>query len=426
MRAHEKKVFRQILTLSAAFAALLSVNTGLSAASGPESLKLTTVVLDAGHGGTDPGAVSKDGKTKEKNLTLAISKKVGEKINAGFPEVKVVYTRPDDKFVTLGSRAEIANRNRANLFISFHINSFDTSRPDGFSTHILGESSKKDTDLFEYNMNVCKKENSVMLLEDDYTTKYQGFDPNDPESFIFFHLMQNAFYEQSLLFAADVNNALGSVGFRHNRGIHQDPFFVLWKTTMPSVLIESGFISNDGDLAVLLAEDGVEKIAEAVYQAFKVFKARYDGSTDVNAGEAKAAPEPEKPVVEPPVKAQEPEKPAEEPEKPAVELPQPKDTAAIAPAAVETPEPAVKEPQLPQKRFGVQVLVSSKNLALDDPYFGGRTARAYKADEVYKYVVCETATEEEVKKIFPSVQKDFEDCFMVKIDGEKLQFWGRR
>ena len=196
-------------------------------------LKLKTVVIDPGHGGKDAGCVSRDKKTYEKNLTLSISKLLGDKITRAYPDVKVIYTRTTDKYITLNDRAEIANRNHADLFISIHINSFSTASPNGFSAHILGQSSNKNRDLFSYNMDVCRRENSVILLEEDYTTKYQGFDPNDPESFIFFNLMQNAFYEQSLLFAADVEKELSKGPITHSRGISQDPFYVLWKTTMP-------------------------------------------------------------------------------------------------------------------------------------------------------------------------------------------------
>ena len=142
-------------------------------------LKLKTVVIDAGHGGKDAGAVSPDRKTYEKNITLAIAKLLGQKIQAAYPDVRVVYTRTTDRYVTLNDRAEIANGCNADLFISIHINSFSKSSPNGFSSHILGQSGNKDRDLFSFNQELCRRENSVILLEDDYATKYQGFNPND-------------------------------------------------------------------------------------------------------------------------------------------------------------------------------------------------------------------------------------------------------
>jgi len=378
---------------------IMAASINLYAASAPkQDLKLKTVVLDAGHGGTDPGAISKDGKTKEKDLTLKISKLVGKKILEAYPDIKVVYTRPDDKFVTLQDRADIANKNQANLFISIHINSFTTSTPDGFSTHILGESSKKNTDLFAYNMNVCKRENSVILLEDDYSTKYQGFDPNDPESFIFFHLMQNAYFEQSMLFAGDVQAELGKTsGFQNDRGIHQDPFYVLWRTTMPSVLIENGFISNAKDLAVLNSEEGLDNIATGIFRAFVKFKDRYDGSTDYEKVTER------KPTIKP--------VPTEEPAK------------ETKPAHETKPAPA---PSNAAVLYGIQVSVSSRDLSEKDPFFQGFPITKHKSATMIKYVAYEQESESEVKEKYKEVVKKFPDSFIVKIEGSKFTYWGRR
>ena len=161
-----------------------------------QNLKLRTVIIDAGHGGKDAGAVSKDKKSYEKTFTLSIASKLAEKIRQEFPDVKVVMTRTDDHFVELRDRAAIANKANGQLFISVHINSSASTSPNGFSVHILGQSSNKNRDLFAYNMDVVKRENSVILLEDDYSTKYQGFDPSDEQSYIFMTLMQNAHLEQ--------------------------------------------------------------------------------------------------------------------------------------------------------------------------------------------------------------------------------------
>ncbi|MBQ0044289.1 MAG: N-acetylmuramoyl-L-alanine amidase [Bacteroidales bacterium] len=397
-----------------------------------QDIKLKTVVLDAGHGGTDPGAVSRDGKTKEKDLTLKISKLVGAKINAAYPDVKVVYTRPEDKFVTLQDRADIANKSQANLFISIHINSFTNANPDGFSTHILGESSKKDQDLFAYNMNVCKRENSVILLEDDYTTKYQGFDPNDPESFIFFHLMQNAFYEQSLLFAADVQSELEKGKcFQNNRGIHQDPFFVLWKTTMPSVLIENGFISNPKDLSVLKSDEGLDKIAESIFKAFAKFKDRYDGSTEFNKAVQSSSTAAKTTAESKPANNTKDAEKTTADSKPAnnTKAAEKNDTEKKQDVVKAEPKKEVKDfvPASPDKTmYGIQVVASSKLMAADDPYFKGYPVSCHKSGNVYKYVICEQESEENMKKDFREATKKFPDAFMVKIEDERFTFWGRR
>ena len=191
------------------------------------SLSLSTVVIDAGHGGKDAGAVSKDNRTYEKNLVLDISGRLADRIAEEYPDVKVVRTRSTDEFIELRERAAIANRANANLFISIHINSNRSTAPNGFSIHILGQSSNKDRDLFAYNMDVVRRENSVILLEDDYKTNYQGFNPSDPESYIFMQLMQNAYLEQSLLFASMASQHLEGGPIKANRGISQNPFYVL-------------------------------------------------------------------------------------------------------------------------------------------------------------------------------------------------------
>ena len=145
-------------------------------------LGLNTVVIDPGHGGNDPGCISKDRKTREKDLTLDISKRLARKIRAEYPEMKVLQTRNTDVFIPLVQRAQIANSAHANLFISIHINATTGTAANGYSVHVLGQSSKKGRDLYSNNFNECARENSVILLEDDYSTNYQGFDPNDPES----------------------------------------------------------------------------------------------------------------------------------------------------------------------------------------------------------------------------------------------------
>ncbi|MCQ2136232.1 MAG: N-acetylmuramoyl-L-alanine amidase [Bacteroidales bacterium] len=451
------------------------------------SQTLKTIVIDAGHGGHDPGAVSKDGKTKEKDITLAISKLFGQKIKAAFPEVKVIYTRTTDVYVTLNERAAIANRNQANLFVSVHINSFPTTGPHGYSAHILGESSKGH-DLQAFNLNECKRENSVMLLEDDYSEKYEGFNPNEPESFIFFHLMQNAFYEQSLLFAADVNKAYGDARiFRTSRGIQQDPFWVLWKTAMPSVLVESGFISNDGDLEVLRSGEGPEKIASALLEAFKVFKARYDGSVtydkkpsvrpeatastkpEVKAEGEKAAkpeaatsvgatPAPATSVSTTPATASKPEssvgtkpvvgaqvsvstKPEVQAEGEKAAKPEASVSVSATPepaASVRTPEASVsvsttpapatvaKPEQKATVRYGVQVTATSRELKSDDPLFLGHPVNVYKSGTLNKYIIGETDNEQQAKNFYNTIKEKYPESFIVRIENDSPRFWGRR
>lgn len=248
------------------------------------NLRFSTVVIDAGHGGKDPGCISRDRQTQEKNLTLDIARKLGEKIRSGCPGIKVVLTRDSDEFISLAERAEIANRNGANLFISIHINASTKTTPNGYSVHVLGDSSKKDRDLFAFNMDVVKRENAVIFLEEDYSTKYQGFNPDDPRTYIFMTLMQGANREQSLNYAQMVSECLDVCPIAANRGIRQDPFFVLWKTSMPAVLVELGFISNEEDLGTLRNEECRDRLADGLFQAFIQYRTAYDksvGAVDV-------------------------------------------------------------------------------------------------------------------------------------------------
>ena len=243
-----------------------------------DGLRLSTVVIDAGHGGKDAGCISADGKTYEKTLTLDISRRLADLIKEAYPDVKVILTRDSDKYITLDDRAVKANNAGADLFISIHINAAERKSPNGFSVHVLGQSSNKNRDLFAGNMEVCRRENSVILLEDDYSTKYQGFDPSDPESYIFMVLMQNSHLEQSMKFAQTADTKLRGGPLRNDRGVSQDPFYVLWKTAMPAVLVELGFISNATDLAVIKRPEHRQELAQCLLEAFKSYKENYDAS----------------------------------------------------------------------------------------------------------------------------------------------------
>ena len=238
-------------------------------------------MIDPGHGGKDPGCVSKDNKTYEKTITLDIGKTLAEKIREAYPDVKVVMTRETDVYVTLDERAAIANEADADLFISIHINANTSSAPSGYSVHVLGQSSNKNRDLFANNMDVCIRENSVIMLEDDYNTKYQGFDPANPESYIFMMLMQNAYLEQSLRFAEQVHSNLEGGPITKPRGMSQDPFYVLWKTSMPAVLLELGFMSNASDLEKLRDKSNRDELAGKIFEAFGSYKNVYDESINL-------------------------------------------------------------------------------------------------------------------------------------------------
>lgn len=232
---------------------------------------VSVVVIDAGHGGEDPGALGK--VLKEKDITLAIALKVGKCIEENYPGVKVIYTRNTDVFIPLHERAEIANKNHADLFISIHANA--TKNPDvyGMETYAMGLHTN------EKNLEVAKKENAAIIFEKDYTLHYEGYDPNSPESFIIFSLMQNTYLAQSLDFAGHVQSYAGEIASRNDRGVKQAGFLVLWKTTMPSVLIEVGYITNPHEEKYLGSEDGQMQIATAICKAFGEYKQKIESNS---------------------------------------------------------------------------------------------------------------------------------------------------
>jgi N-acetylmuramoyl-L-alanine amidase len=240
-----------------------------------ESGLLKTVVIDAGHGGNDPGAIS--GGVKEKDLVLSVALRLGNKIRYQFPDVKVVYTRSGDVFVPLYERAAIANKNKADLFISIHANYVSETFVSGTETFTLGLHRTRE------NLEVAKKENSVILLEKDYTTNYQGFDPKETESYIMFENMQAEFQSQSIDLAANIQDEFTDNLKLKNRGVKQAGFLVLRKSSMPSVLIEIGFISNPTERKFLTSETGKEKVAESVFQAFTYYKKSIDMKSRFNA-----------------------------------------------------------------------------------------------------------------------------------------------
>lgn len=236
-----------------------------------KELKIKTVVIDAGHGGKHPGTTGK--YTKEKEITLKVALKVGKLIEQNVPGVKVLYTRKTDVFIGLAERAKVATDNHADVFISIHANSLPEDTPYARKQSIFGtETYVMGLHKNEENFEVAKRENSVILLEDNYQEKYQGFDPNSPESYILFSLYQSASQEGSLLLASKIENEFGTRAGRKSRGVKQAGFQVLWETTMPSVLVEIGYLSNVKEERELNDEKVQDYIASAVYRAFKEYK----------------------------------------------------------------------------------------------------------------------------------------------------------
>jgi N-acetylmuramoyl-L-alanine amidase len=232
--------------------------------------KIKTVVIDAGHGGGDTGSMSKDKKYKEKNITLAVALKLGAMMNVAYPSINVIFTRNSDYFIPLGERPAIANRNKADLFISIHVNSEVGTSGRGTETYVMGNHVSGNFDLI-------KRENSVITMENDYSTKYAGFNPNSPESYIIFSLLQNSHLEQSVKLAQCIQEEYKNGPVLINRGVKPGALYVLWKAAMPAILTEIGFISNNNDLEILVSEDGQRKIAADILRAFSKYKTLYEG-----------------------------------------------------------------------------------------------------------------------------------------------------
>ena len=382
-----KSLFSPVLVL---WAVLLSASIVPYGAFAQDRLKLSTIVIDPGHGGHDSGCISLDKKTYEKNIALDISKRLAKKINESLPGVKVVLTRSDDTFVTLSGRADIANDINADLFISIHVNAqAKGTSANGYSIHCLGQSSVKGNDLFSKNLDLCKRENSVILLEDDYQTRYQGFDPSDPQSYILFSLVQNAHLEHSLVFAEDVANAMKGGPISHNRGVSQDPFWVLWRTTMPAVLVEVGFMTNANDLKALRSPEDRDRIAENLLKAIKTFKKRYDSSTSTATAQER------------------PSKPESAQETKTESKPEPKpETGKVA-----EPSGVI---------YGVQVLATSRKMKASDAFFKGYTPLEVRSGKLYKYILVAGDDLSAVRKKKKELDKKFPGCFVVSKDGETV------
>lgn len=291
---------------------VLAVNIAtVSAQNDGGSYKMKTIVIDAGHGGQDPGNVGTGRhKKKEKDIALDVALRVGRFINDLFPDIKVLYTRNTDVFIGLNERADVANKADADLFMSIHCNAAKNPEAFGAETFTLGLHKNDE------NLQVAMKENQAIFLEDDYESKYEGFDPNSPESIIALTIMQSAFLEQSLKVSASIQKQFKEKVGRKDRGVKQAGFLVLRRTTMPSILIELGFLTNVAEEDFLNSENGRIVMASAIFKGFKEYKERMEGGASVGTKETAPKTEQEpvaitKPEEKPALKEQPAPKPAE-------------------------------------------------------------------------------------------------------------------
>lgn len=234
-----------------------------------QEYRIRKVVIDAGHGGKDPG--THGSFSNEKDIALKIALELGATIEKYLPDVEVIYTRKDDRFIELIDRADIANKNRADLFISIHCNAIANKYTKGTETWVMGAHKESD------NLEVSKRENAVILLEEDYETKYEGFDPNSPESHILFTLYQSAYQENSLNLASKIETQFKDRVGRKSRGVKQAGFVVLYKSSMPSVLVETGFLTHAEEERQLNDPTWQSYIASGIFRAFRDYKEEIEG-----------------------------------------------------------------------------------------------------------------------------------------------------
>lgn len=365
-----------------------------------------TLVIDAGHGGDDTGAVG-PGKVREKDLTLRYALAFGKMVEQNCPDVKVIYTRMTDRFVELYRRAEIANRNKADLFISIHINALPKGKvAHGFQTYTLGTSKRtgKKTGVLE-NLEVAKRENAVILMEKDYQQTYQGYDPNSPESNIMFEFIQDKNMENSVELAKYMQKYVCQATGRQDMGAQQDNLAVLRLSSMPGCLVECGFISTRDEESFMNSKGASEKYARGLYNAFVAYLKHHGGS-----GTISYMPVPEA-EVEPVVKTEEPVQPRSE------ESAQPQSEKPVQPRPEEPVAPVVSAPV-----FKVQIMTSSTKLKASDARLKGlKDASNYKEGGLYKYTVGSSTNYNEMYRLRKDLVKRFPEAFIVAFrDGVRM------
>ena len=339
-----------------------------------------TVVIDAGHGGKDPGAISANKKLYEKEVTLKVALMVGENIKKNHPEVKVLYTRKTDVFVGLNDRARMANKANADLFISIHTNAAQNRTAKGAETYTLGIEEERT----ERNLEIAKRENGVIFLEDNHEKTYANFNPNSPESYIIFEYMQSEFVKESIHIAQYVQEHLTIDANRHDRGVRQAGFLVLNATSMPSILVELGYISNTEDAKYLGSDTGQKRMSRCISEAFDKY---YADLKKLNAAHPIAATT----------------------------------TQPDSQAPVEEHVKAIQENDN-HPVFKVQFLSSSKQLSQGDNAFKGlRPVEFYYDKGLYKYTYGASTNYNEIIKVKKKVNEKFKDAFIIAfIKGERI------
>ena len=362
-----KLIFSVILQLL--LSALIIIITEIPSYSQTDN-KINTVVIDAGHGGKDPGAIGSI--SYEKDIVLDIALKTGYYIEKNLQDVNVIYTRKTDKFVELHERAEIANSNSADLFISIHVNAHEDPTIKGTETYVMGQNTK------DKNMRVAKQENSAILYEDNYKEEYEGYNPNSPENHIIFSLATDTYLEQSASFASMVQKQFRERAKRKDHGVKQAGLVVLWQTTMPSVLIETGFISNKSEELYLNREYGKNIIASAIFRGFRQYKRRIESNSELS------------------------------------------EEKIVRNASDETGGYNQNSRDI---FFGVQILSSAENLSTDSEQFNGVDVNKYKHNGKYKYYVGKSQNIEKIVRIKHDIREEFPNAFVVAFkNGRRISY----
>ncbi len=369
------------------------------------------LVIDAGHGGKDPGAIGRF--SREKNINLSVAKKFGQLVEQNCPDVKVIYTRKSDIFVPLDKRADIANKANADLFISIHTNAMPGRKiARGAETYTLGMARA------DANLEVAKRENSVILIENDYKQRYEGFDPNSAESYIIFEFMQDKYMAQSVDLAKEIQKEFRTTAGRQDKGVHQAGFLVLRQTSMPSVLVELGYISTHDEEAFLNSQNGISKLSQSIFNAFVSYYKAQDGKTK-SAHEDESSKRSQKATVVP-------EAQAITTDTSTVKKSDSNNISDIATLVREekTTTPVIQSSESATKTntsqpvFKIQLLTSSRQLHSGSSQLKGLSpVDYYKEDNIYKYTYGETTDYQEAKKIKNKIKDKFGDAFIVAFLG---------
>mgnify|MGYP002671816823 FL=1 len=375
-----------------------------------------TLVIDAGHGGHDAGA--RGTISMEKNINLSVALQFGKYVEKYMPEVRVIYTRKTDKFVSLIERANIANRANADLFISVHTNALPAGKiARGFETYTLGMHRAKD------NLDVAMRENSVISMEKDYKQTYQGFDPKSSESYIIFEFIQGKNMERSVELARMIQRKVCDNANRPDKGVHQAGFLVLRETSMPSCLIELGFITTPDEERILNNSDRVNEIAKSIYDGFAQYRNKYDKRVTVpyrplQSGDVEELKEQESQHQVEPQRKNEAQKKVEVLKKTeALKRTEPQKKAEVQKRVVAQKKPEPKDAPV----FKLQIFVSDRILRKGDAHFKGETDyESFREGNLVKYTMGASSNYNEIYRLRKSLQEKFPEAFIIAFkNGQK-------